>query len=94
MRIRFDTASMPVTSYLPPKAEMCSALANVRFVPIADMHETIRRLPLAPAESDLAGPLISAAAPVRCPVPFLPLLGAIVVEEVSGHSWPKRGRSE
>jgi hypothetical protein len=27
-------------SALPPKADMCSALGDVRFVPIADMHET------------------------------------------------------
>ena len=25
-------------SALPPKADMCSALANVRFVPIADIN--------------------------------------------------------
>ena len=25
-------------SALPPKADMCSALADVRFVPIADIH--------------------------------------------------------
>ena len=27
-----------VMSALPPKADMCSALAHVRFVPIADME--------------------------------------------------------
>ena len=27
-------------SALPPKADMCSALAHVRFVPIADIRKT------------------------------------------------------
>ena len=31
-----------VMSALPPKADMCSALAHVRFVPIADIRELIR----------------------------------------------------
>jgi hypothetical protein len=30
-----------VTSALHPKADMCSALANVRFVPIADIATAI-----------------------------------------------------
>jgi hypothetical protein len=29
-----------VMSALPPKADMCSALADVRFVPIADMRHS------------------------------------------------------
>ena len=29
-----------IMSALPPKADMCSALAHVRFGPKADMHET------------------------------------------------------
>ena len=31
-------------SALPPKADICSALADVRFVPIADMTRRIRLL--------------------------------------------------
>ena len=30
-------AVQKIMSALPPKADMCSALAHVRFVPIADM---------------------------------------------------------
>ena len=30
---------MRVMSALPPKADMCSALSDVRFVPIADIAE-------------------------------------------------------
>ena len=35
-------AMQEVMSALPPKAEMCGALAHVRFVPIADMAPPIR----------------------------------------------------
>jgi hypothetical protein len=39
-------ADMPqmVMSALPPKADMCSALAHVRFRPIADIGDTYDRL--------------------------------------------------
>ena len=30
---------------LPPKADMCSAIRNVRFIPIADMTEKPKRIP-------------------------------------------------
>ena len=38
-------ARAKVMSALPPKADMCSALGNVRFVPIADIgaHRSLRR---------------------------------------------------
>ena len=32
-------AAQKVMSALPPKADMCRALAHVRFVPIADIQE-------------------------------------------------------
>ena len=35
-------AAQTVMSALPPKADMCSALADVRFVPIADIGSAIR----------------------------------------------------
>ena len=34
-------------SALPPKADMCGALANVRFVPIADIRHDGALLPVA-----------------------------------------------
>ena len=37
LREKRTCAAQKVMSALPPKADMCSALACVRFVPIADM---------------------------------------------------------
>ena len=41
-------AAQKVMSALPPKADMCAALADVRFVPIADIPASQRgaRLPV------------------------------------------------
>jgi hypothetical protein len=37
MSVKGDFGSARVTSALPPKADMCSATRDVRFVPIADI---------------------------------------------------------
>jgi hypothetical protein len=38
-------AMQNVMSALPPKADICSALAHVRFVPIADISSALRAMP-------------------------------------------------
>ena len=43
-------APQKVTSALPPKADMCGALADVRFVPIADISTNTGTFDAAPAQ--------------------------------------------
>ena len=47
-------AAQKVMSALPPKADMCGALAHVRFVPIADIGRAIR----SPRRQRLAGQMV------------------------------------
>ena len=41
-------AAQKVMSALPPKADMCGATRNVRFVPIADIYAEVRSGPPRP----------------------------------------------